>query len=318
MNSSKRNRWITIAKYVIGASLIAWLVLKVDLEAFVNTARGGSWPHLAIAFLLFGLSRFVEGVRLHLLVPVAEKRFGDSIDLIFVSTFFNNFAAPIVGDGYKAVRLRGMTGRMDQAIAVVLLERVLGLAALVFLGVVLLTVWPGRLAGMGSAINIDFSGFGATAFLAAALIVAAVGFYIARNRQRLVEWLLEFIAGFRSNISTANLAVAVALGVVAQLLVATMVYISVLAFGGEVNFVDNIVVMLVVYVASFIPISIGSLGVREGIIVAGFGLLGVAEPVAVAAAISTRLIMYAYALAAGMRWMALSSAAGADEQAGHG
>ena len=63
----------TIAKYVIGIGLCIWLLSKVDLAATVDVLAQGDYSLYVVAFLCFGVSRLLEGVRLYTLVP--DRRF---------------------------------------------------------------------------------------------------------------------------------------------------------------------------------------------------------------------------------------------------
>ena len=81
-----------------------------------------------------------------------------------------------------------------------------------------------------------------------------------------------------------------------------MIYILIFDLGGEIGFFQLLLVMLLVFIAGFLPISIGSLGVREGAIVVGLGWFGVSTPIAVSAALVSRALMYVVAASAGAWW----------------
>ena len=85
----------------------------------------------------------------------------------------------------------------------------------------------------------------------------------------------------------------------AQVVLAYMVHLLLVAYGQDINFADTLFVMLLVYVAAYIPVSVGSLGVREGILVVLLPVLGVAPHAALAAAALSRGMIYVYALFGG-------------------
>ena len=80
-------------------------------------------------------------------------------------------------------------------------------------------------------------------------------------------------------------------------------YLLVKAFQNNILYVDTIFVILLVFIASYLPISIGALGVREGILILGFTYLGVTQPIAIVVAFVSRIIIYFYALLGGVLFL---------------
>jgi hypothetical protein len=67
-----------------------------------------------------------------------------------------------------------------------------------------------------------------------------------------------------------------------------------------VRFADSTVVMPVVTVASFFPLTIAGAGAREAALVGAYALVGVPEPKALAAAISLFAVMLVLAASGGL------------------
>jgi hypothetical protein len=88
---------------------------------------------------------------------------------------------------------------------------------------------------------------------------------------------------------------ALILSVTAQIFIALKIYWLVHAFGERISLSQSIFASLLVFMASWLPISIGGLGIREGTILISLVFFGVTEQVAFMVAIAGRVIIYCYA-----------------------
>ena len=128
---------IRLLKIVVSATLIGILVWNLDLSEFVAGFRNMD-PWLAfIAFVLlciqypFSAIKWQVALRLHGI----EYGVGYLLRAHCIAFFFNNFLpTSIGGDAYRAYRTMGNAERKAHAISAVVMERLVGLVALVFLG----------------------------------------------------------------------------------------------------------------------------------------------------------------------------------------
>jgi len=299
---------MTLAKVAVGIVLLVYVLGKVDISDLVGTLARVSVESLVVAFLLFGLSRFLESVRLQLLAASSEIRLWTAVEIIFISTFFNNFTASVVGDGYKVIALNRWVKQWKNSVFVVLAERVLGVFTIAVIGTLLFIANPDLVELLADAIGIEGSLYN---WMAAFFVLLAVGLATVlaisvpgrRRASELASAMKRLVAG----IGVRRWLLAFLFSVLSQVALAAMVFQLVIVFGGAIGFADNLLVMLLAYVTAYVPITIGSLGIREGAIVLGLSLFAVPYPAALAAALVSRVIIYLYAAAAGVWWAARKS-----------
>ncbi|MFT5260525.1 MAG: hypothetical protein ACI9J2_001645 [Saprospiraceae bacterium] len=131
-----KNLLLVIAKVFISVGLITWLLSGADLEQIWHTIKTANVLLLVIAFLTFFLGYFITAKRWQSLlaaleVPVSIKALLQSFS---ISIFFNNFLpSTIGGDAYRMYDSYRLGAGKARAIAVVFIDRVIGLSALLLL-----------------------------------------------------------------------------------------------------------------------------------------------------------------------------------------
>ena len=112
-----------------GSELGAWAALG---SAWVEGA-GAAFSWLAVACGVFGLSFAVAALRFRTLLVGGgvPARYGVLLRATIVASFFNVVVpGGLAGDAYRVVDVRVETGRGAEALGLVVLERILSLAAL--------------------------------------------------------------------------------------------------------------------------------------------------------------------------------------------
>jgi glycosyltransferase 2 family protein len=139
----------TLLKYAIGLGLLAWVISKnwnsTEAGPGLREALAGPIRLLpfAAAGLVTGVSAFLTFVRWYVLVRAVELPFTllGAVRLGAVGCFFNTFLpGSIGGDLVKALSLARAQSRRTVAVATVLIDRAVGLWALIWL-VALLGGW---------------------------------------------------------------------------------------------------------------------------------------------------------------------------------
>jgi hypothetical protein len=242
-----------LLKTAVTLGAIAYVVQQIDFSELGSTIAAANWLWLAAAFVAFNASKILSSVRLNryfrlLEIDLSEKK---NLILYYIGMFYNLFLpGGISGDGYKIYLLnRAFHTGFKPLTQATLLDRVSGLAALLFLGALLFL----------------FSSF---AELYPLLVpVAALGMLLDLP----VTWLMtkklfgRFLPIFRV---TAWYAFGVQ-GL--QLLSALFI---VYALGMSDATVDYLTLFLVSSVVAVLPISIGGIGLRELTLLYGFELVG--------------------------------------------
>ena len=142
-----KKKLIPIIQLTVGIALLAFLLWSIrdkgGLAEAVNTA-GGHWPLLIAGVLTFGMCLFVVSVRWKVLLAAQglELSLGRALELYFIGHFFNSFLLGATGgDIVKAYyAARETHHKKAEAVATMLMDRIMGLLALVALVVVIMMI----------------------------------------------------------------------------------------------------------------------------------------------------------------------------------
>jgi glycosyltransferase 2 family protein len=294
-SSSPRRHVLLALKIVVSIVLLSLLFSKIDVTRLWAIARRASLRWFAVALAIYSLNMIASTWRWHLLlraqeVPVRRRwLFGSFL----VASFFNNFLPSNIGgdvirisDTAKAARSRTL------AATVVLMDRVLGLMALIFVAAVgasaagavhpaALPIWPMWL----------WAGLLAGAAASAPAVLAPVGF--SRLLQPLTvfhpEWvgsridtLVEVLTRFRARPGT--LARCFATAVFVQGTMVLYYFAVTYALHLNVALSDIAVIVPISFVVQMLPVSFGGFGVREATFSIYFSRIG--QPIESAIAMS--------------------------------
>ncbi len=131
-------------KLAVPAAIIAWLLATVSPAQYQEfAARPKDWPLLASALAVVLIAVLITFVRWYLLVRALRLRFSltDALRLGFLGYLFNFVVfGSVGGDLFKAFFIaREQRGRRAEAVATVVIDRLVGIYALVLLtsGVIL-------------------------------------------------------------------------------------------------------------------------------------------------------------------------------------
>ena len=134
-SSSARRYLILAAKLSVSIILLVVLFAKVDTVQLRQTARLASVPWLIMAIAVFGASTIGAVWRWSLLLKAQhiEIPFRSLLGTLLIATYFNNFLPSNIGGDVIRIRDTGRHANSKTlATTVVLMDRILGLVALVF------------------------------------------------------------------------------------------------------------------------------------------------------------------------------------------
>lgn len=233
---------------------------------------------------------------------------GESLRITFIGSFFGQaFATFISGDVMRIwlVARRG-TGYPTAANAV-LLDRVFGIAALVVLIIVglpaLLEVLPStEMRASVVAVTAGFAG------LIGGFVV--LGWLLpARPRWRFASspkfaWVGDLAGAARHILAAPAVTfVALLLGLAVQLLSVVSLYLLFRGMGAPVSATTCFMFIPFVMLMTMLPISFAGWGLREGAMVAAFGMAGVAPEATLLASIAFGLVILATSLPGLALWL---------------
>ncbi len=299
-------------KFGVSGALIWFLFTKIDLDAAFLRVQEAKIGYLAMAVAVFLLQILICAFRWRsvILAIRSEMDFKTAFRLFYIGAFFSQTLPSSVGGDavrmYKAYR-RGQTLR--QAVNGVMLERAATVIALVL---VVIAVQPFFLPRVDAA-TAELMGTG----VAIVGVVMAAGLGILLVLDRVLGFLPHAVSGWRLVRGLAALAsdarlVFLVPGRAVRVLgwsaaghvnVTFGVFLIAMAIGLNITFIDSLALVPPVLLVMTAPISIAGWGVREGAMVAMFGLIGVPEEGAMVMSILFGLAAALTSLPGGVLWL---------------
>jgi uncharacterized membrane protein YbhN (UPF0104 family) len=130
--------WLSVSlRVLLVVGLFYWIFKRVDFAQFARTLRAADARFLALAALAILLSQFTAAWRWYRLLVAAGSNwsFGKSLAVYGAGLFLGLFIPTGVGgDVYRVARVRASGAGLARGTATILLERAIGLLALLLLG----------------------------------------------------------------------------------------------------------------------------------------------------------------------------------------
>jgi uncharacterized membrane protein YbhN (UPF0104 family) len=282
--------WTRLA---ITTAILAWLATRIDMGAAARAVLSVSPGHLVLVLLLVAVDRLVMIWRWILLLTArgVAVRPGEAARVFLVSSFVGSFLpAGIGGDAARAWSLTQITGRTGEALASVVVDRLLGVLSLAAMGVAGLLLWSpagvglARVAAGVAVLSLTcVAAFWSDTLVRAALPAGRHGGPIARRLLRVADAM----AAYRDHRGT--LAVVMAWSIAVQVLRITQAWLLGLGLGLSVPFAYYLLVMPLGLLMLLLPVSVSGFGVPQGVIVWLLRPMGVGDPAAFA--LSTLVVL---------------------------
>lgn len=286
---------LRIVKVLVSASLIALLVWKADLGEFwrdLESVRPGI-TILAVVLLAVQYPVSAWKWRISLRLHNVDYPFIYLLRVLCIAFFFNNFLpTSIGGDGYRAVRTMDRSPRKIYAISAVVLERLVGLLALLFIGY-LCAIY---LIAFGDLLH---GGWLKAAVLAATggMLVVLIGIWLGLHTKLLqglqkvpkLEPIYESLRVLGNN--SGKFIGLVGASFVFQLLAISVIGMLFAALGLYWKLAESGFTAAAAGVAGVLPISFNGIGVVEGSFVAAAWESGLPSADAIVVALFLRIFM---------------------------
>ena len=280
-------------RLAIAVGLTAYLLWRNDVGAIARTAAGvqASWVVLACALVV--VDRALMAWRwLALLKPVMDTPppVRAVLRVFFVSSFVGSFLPASVGsDAVRAYGLREHAVPGSAALASVVMDRALGVVAILMVGLV--SVLALTVAAPLGVYLVLLAGGAASLALAAVIFIDAVGGLVARacahlpgaRVRNLAARLLSAIRTYRHHHTTLSGVLGASLAV--QALRVLQAWCLGRAIGIDAALAVYFVAIPVVLLIMLLPITINGLGTGQAAFLWTFGEAGVSTPEALALSI---------------------------------
>jgi len=280
-----------LAKVGLSGLLIWYLLHRIPLHQIFASLAEVNLYWLMLALCLAGLGKIISTLRWRYLLSVQDISVPFSVlfSSLLVGYFFNNFLpSTIGGDAMRAFDIARYSRRNMASAVTVVTERVMGILALASVALVAACAGYRLIETVGHVFYLVLAFF----------LLSVGGFYIVTQRVfvnrlvRLAQWAK--LAKMGRLVSEAYAAFGLLrdhkgallntylISALLQVNVLLYYYVISLSLHLEVSIAYFFCIIPVVLVILQLPISINGIGVREGLYVFFFGLVGVAGQKAIA------------------------------------
>jgi uncharacterized protein (TIRG00374 family) len=290
-------------KVLISALLIAVILVNVDLREVRRQLANLQTYWLAVTFAIM-LVQFPNSTwKWSIALEVHQLRYTFSylLKVLLIGFFFNSFLpTSIGGDGYRAIKTMPAQGFKSRAVSAVLLERLAGLAALLFIALLGSAVlWKEHYHIVTYFVATCVSGM---LFVMALTASHKLGLFDRLYRSletiRTIEIIThnyDLIASNRSRL--LYLAV---VSVLYQAVAICIVYSAFKSVNVDASYAQCALISAVSGVISILPISVNGIGVMEGSIVVAATQLGLNPEPSVVVAFLLRVLVVPFSLLCGI------------------
>lgn len=294
-------------KTAVSLILITLLIYNVEWESFINNLKTLSiWP-VVIVLAVFAVQFPISAAkwRISLKIHQLDYSFGFLQKIICIGFFFNNFLPTnIGGDAYRVVKTMPEEGFRSRAVSAVLLERIIGFAALLLLGFL-----GGALILLNEQNELVFSYMLICTIGGVVTVCLVVLFWLGAFSK-----LLERIKNIKKlEILTHNLGhIWKSPGLLFNIFLISLLFqilaiiaISALfdALGGDAGYAKYAFMAAVVGLVGVLPISINGIGVIEGAFVFSATQLGIGYNEAIISAFMLRFLVIPFSLICGFVYL---------------
>ncbi|HTY08988.1 MAG TPA: lysylphosphatidylglycerol synthase transmembrane domain-containing protein [Candidatus Edwardsbacteria bacterium] len=300
-----------LLRIAISLALIAWILYKVDRRQLMGTIRAiDPW----LALLAVAAYVVVNGLcawRWQVLLRArgVETGFWPLQRYFLNGLFFGNFLPTTVGgDLMRAYLVADQCSKRSDALASVLVDRVIGLFGVILTGVagLILVARTGQELALLKAMAVSIT----AALLLVALFLnkALVRKFRWMLRVPLIERIEQQLVDFYHSIyvyRTHPLAVVWAFlqSLLIQLMVVVTAYCIALSMHLGISIRPFVLYMPVIGAVSMVPVSINGWGLQEGAFIVFFGRAGLSRPEALSLGFLYHLVAVAISLAGGLLWL---------------
>lgn len=260
-----------IVRLIVTAAILALLASTIDMAAAAHAVAAVDRGYLLLVLALVAIDRMVMILRWVLLLGASGVAVTAShaAKIFLVSSFVGSFLpAGVGGDAARAWGLTRVTSKGSEALASVLIDRLLGVLSLVVMGVAGFVLWTGSagadwraVVAIGILVGISIAVF-FTDRIARALVPAHLhGGVIAERLLRLTDAVSRYRGrgGVLVHVMFWSITV--------QLLRIAQAYLLGLGLGIAVPFGYYLVFMPIGLLMLLLPVSISGFGLPQGVIV---------------------------------------------------
>lgn len=304
-----RSRLITAFKLVISAALIGALVYGVDWQKLAELTTRLEAPIVVLAFMLMMAQFPISVVKWQAALKIHQLQYGFVFlqKVLCIGFFFNNFLpSTIGGDGFRVYKTMPDEGYKSRALSAVLLERIIGFSALLFLGLIggAFVYQDGSSSSHLALYYIVLVGSGFV-FGGLFLLLHNVGvFNVVWERLSKIKKLDLIIHNLTHiNRNFPLLAYVTMISLVFQVTAILVTQLLFAAIDVEISLAQAAFLTAIIGMVAILPISINGIGVVEGSFVVAALQLNIAYDHAVVVAFMLRILVVPLSIICGLVYL---------------
>jgi uncharacterized protein (TIRG00374 family) len=283
-----------VLRIAVAVGLTAVILWKADPLAVARTTAGADPRWIGAAVLLVLIDRGLMAWRwmdlLCALTPGSRPPFGVILRTFFVSTFVGSFLPSIGGDAYRAYSLSRYDVRLSESAASVLMDRVLGVLAIAFVGAAAVALSPRTGVGQAIVLPLTIAGAGCAVVAAAvfsdraaALAQAMAARLPGARLRRAIVSLTDAVRRYASH--HVELLRVLLSSIAVQAIRVVQAYCLGRAIAIDLPLSTYFLLIPIVLLVMLLPITVNGLGTSQLAFEYFFGQAGVASAAAVALSI---------------------------------
>lgn len=295
-----------LAKAVLTGLLVWVIASRIDFSsAFAHIATLDAVVVVQAVAILVAI--FATGG--YRLIPILRMfghncGFAKGFEISLIGAFFAQVLVTFLsGDAFRVWRLTQLDIELRTAATAIFLDRAMGSIAIIALAG--LGLYP-LLGIIDSPLMAWSSTLAIAAGVTAVVIFAVLGMVMpARLRQiRYFGAVAELASASRFAWAAPwQSAAAILASTTIHLLNVLAIYVLAHGFGLDITYFQCFMVVPIIMLLSMLPVSFSGWGVREGMMIVAFGLLGFPADKALAVSITFGLVMIAASLPGGLLWL---------------
>ena len=307
---------IKYVKVLVSFLLIGILIYNVEWGKLIGNLESASTLSIIITLTIFTLQFPISTFKWQksLIIHNLEYPFGFLQKVLCIAFFFNNFLpSSIGGDAYRAIKTMPKEGFRSRAVSAILLERIIGLFALVLLGFVgaIAITNDEHIAIVRFYILFCLAGGAAIIALMIILQLHILSGILSRiSRIKKLEILTHNIKLVRR--SPRMLLSILIVSLLFQLLAIVAIGVLFNTLGSDGGYAKYALIGAIAGIAGIIPISINGIGVVEGAFVVTAVQLGMDFSQSLIVAFMLRMLLLPLSLICGLVYLVDSHRSGAD------
>ncbi|MBA3295907.1 MAG: flippase-like domain-containing protein [Acidobacteria bacterium] len=285
---------LRLLRLVVAVGLTAYVLWAASPSQVVRAAASADWRWIAAAIALVLIDRALMAYRwmvlLCALTPGSRPPFTAVLRIFFVSTFVGSFLPSLAGDMYRAYSLSRLRVNGVEAAASVIMDRALGVLAMVLVALVALGVARELIALPGVLPTVIIAGAGCVAAAAgiyserlAAATLALTARLPGRKAKMLAAGLIDAVRRYSHH--HGELTNVLASSIAVQVIRVVQAYCLGMAIGVTAPLWTYFVFVPLIVIVMQIPITISGLGTSQLMFDLFFGQVGVPSAQAVALSI---------------------------------